>query len=313
MSTSRTHRSPGEPPMKDIVVGVNLPDVNGDPHAARSKLASTAEDGFDCVEIRLDQFPFIINGEVRGEVVAFVRGLLQEHRFVYTAHIGKGLDLRDLARYALHTKVLRSSIEVCSALGMRLLVLHYEAKSTDLLAEEKFLEAHAEAADYAAGLGVALRIENIEVERIDPLIDFVKKVGRKDFLLTFDTGHAYLASHRFHFDFLESLRQALPYVGHLHLSDNAGTFEELRLTNRLAYDNLATGYRVTFGRGDVHIPPFWGHIPYPEVFQLLCDYDGIFVCEYHSDFFRPFNRSVQEKVRGAIREARGNPTGGRKT
>lgn len=298
--------------MNDIVVGVNLPEVSGDPDAARTKLSALAQDGFDCVEIRLDEFPFIINGEVRTEVVQVVRSLLQEHRLTYTAHIGKGLDLRDLARYALHKTVLRSSIEVCAGLGIRLLVLHYEATSTDLLAEEKFFDAHAEAAEYAAGLGVALRIENIEVERIDPLVDFVKKIGRKDFLLTFDTGHAYLASHRFHFDFLQSLRQALPYVGHLHLSDNAGTFEELRLTDRLAYDNLATGYRVAFGRGDVHIPPFWGHIPYPEVFQILRGYDGIFVCEYHSDFFRPFNRSVQEKVRQSIRDARGNPTEGRK-
>jgi len=297
--------------MNDIVVGVNLPDVNADPKVTKNRLSVLAEDGYDCVEIRLDQFPLILNGEVQKEYVAVVRSLLQEHRLTYTAHIGRGVNMRDLARYALQKKVLHSSIEVCSTFGITLLVLHYEAKSRDLLAEEKFLEAHADAAEYGAGLGVALRIENIEVERVDVVVDFVRKIGRKDFLLNFDTGHAYLASHHFHFDFLESLRLALPYVGHVHLSDNFGTFEELRITNRPVYDSLPTGYRMSFGRGDIHIPPFWGQIPFPEVFRLLRGYDGIFLCEYNSDFFLPFNRSTQEKVRGSIRDARAGAERGR--
>jgi len=297
--------------MSDIVLGVNLPEVSSDPDVARKRLAGIAEDGWDCVELRLDLFPLIINGAVCRDYIAVVKRTLQEYRFTYTAHIGRGVDLRDLARYDQQKKVLFSSIEACSLLGIGLLVLHYEAASRDLLVEERFLEGHAEAAERAAGLGVALRIENIEVERVDAVVDFVKKVGRKDFLLNFDTGHAFLASRYFHFDFLESLREALPYLGHVHLSDNTGTFEELRITNRPVYDSLPTGYRMSFGRGDIHIPPFWGGIPFPEVFRLLGDYDGIYVCEYNSGRFLPFNRSVQERVRRAIKEARARPSSGR--
>ncbi len=189
--------------MNDIAVGVNLPDVHADPNAARERLSKLAADGFDCVEIRLDSFPLIIDGEVRREYVAVVQSLMRRHRFTYTAHIGRGVDLRDVARYELQKKALRSSIDVCGLLGIGLLVLHYEAKSTDLFVEQRFFDAHAEAAEYGARVGVALRIENIEVERVDAVVDFVQRMGRKDFLMNFDAGHAYLAAHRFHFDFLD--------------------------------------------------------------------------------------------------------------
>ena len=290
--------------MNGVVVGINLPDVKADPEATRARLSALADDGFDCIEVGLDDFPLIINGEIKKDCVDFVSTLLREFKFKYTAHIGRGVDLRDTKRLALQKKVLASSIEACARLGIRLLVLHFEAESRDLAAEQAFYEGHIEAADRAAELGVALRLENIEVDRVDTVVDFIKKVGRKDFLLAFDTGHAYLAAKYFHFDFLESLRKAIPYVGHVHLSDNVGTFEELRITNRPVYDGLPMGYRLTFGRGDIHIPPFWGEIPYPVVFALLKRYEGVFLCEYNSELFVPFNKSVQERVRTSILSAR---------
>ena len=42
---------------------------------------------------------------------------------------------------------------------------------------------------------------------------------------------------------------ALPVVGHVHLNDNTGVFEELRITDRPRYDHLSMGYRRTFGGG----------------------------------------------------------------
>jgi sugar phosphate isomerase/epimerase len=135
-------------------------------------------------------------------------------------------------------------------------------------------------------------------------VRFVCQVDRPNFRMNFDTGHAFLAARYFHFDFLEALRMALPQLGHVHLNDNTGVFEELRITDRPRYDHLSMGYRRTFGRGDIHIPPFWGVIPFDKVFGLLKDYRGLFVCEYVAQDFLPFNRSVQEKVRQAIRAAR---------
>ena len=290
--------------MEEILIGLNLPDVSSDPDYIRNKLSSIAEDGFNCIEIDLATVPLIINGEIKKEYVSFLKALLSGYPFSYTGHIGRGVDLRDLENFELQKKAFFSSIEVCSLLGINLLVLHFEKQSQDLQIEERFLEAHVEASDFAARLGITLGMENIEVERVDPVVDFVKKVARENFLLTFDTGHAYLASKYFHFNFLDSLKEALPLLGHVHLSDNVGIFEELRITNRPVYDSLNIGYRFTFGRGDIHIPPFWGKIPFSDIFRLLKDYHGIFMCEYCSEAFIPFNKSVLERVTAAIREER---------
>jgi sugar phosphate isomerase/epimerase len=290
--------------MNDLRVGVNLPGHSADPRHLDEWLRAFAADGFDCVEISLDTFPFIIGGKVARDCVEAVRSVLARHRLAYSAHVSLGVDLRDTAREELQRRVLAASIEVCGSLGADPLVLHYELASRDARVEERFLDAHREAAEAAARLGLRLCIENIEVELVEPVVRFVRAVDRPNFRMCFDAGHAFLASRYFHFDFLEALRAALPLLGHVHLNDNTGDFEELRITDRPTYNQLPMGLRRTFGRGDIHLPPFWGSIPFEEVFALLREYLGMFVCEYTAQDFTPFNRSVQEKVRKSILAAR---------
>ncbi len=55
----------------------------------------------------------------------------------------------------------------------------------------------------------------------------------------------------------------------LHLSGNVGIFGELCILDRPAYDQLPTRCRYTFGRGDLHLPPFRGNIPFGELFRRL--------------------------------------------
>lgn len=290
--------------MSDIRIGVNLPNGGMDPRRLEEWLRQFEADGFDCVEISLDTFPFVIGGEVSRPWVDLVRGALAKHRLASSAHVSLGVDLRDTAMHEFQRQVLAASIEACHALGANPLVLHYELSSRDALVEERFLDGHREAADLAARLGISLCIENIEVELVEPVVRFVRQVDRPNFRMNFDTGHAFLAARYFHFDFLESFRATLPVLGHLHLNDNTGVFEELRITDRPRYNGLSMGYRRTFGRGDIHLPPFWGKVPFAELFALLGDYRGMFVCEYTAQDFVPFNRSVQEQVRAAIEAAR---------
>ena len=143
---------------------------------------------------------------------------------------------------------------------MNPLVLHYEFETKDLKIEEQFIELHIEVAEFASNHGVELCIENIEVERVDPVIRFLERTNTPNLRMTFDTGHAFLAARYFHFDFLEALEASLPYKSHMHLSDHTGTFEELRITDRVAYDALSKTRRIAFGRGDIHLPPYWGKI-----------------------------------------------------
>ena len=66
------------------------------------------------------------------------------------------------------------------------------------------------------------------------------------------------------------------------------------------------GYRIEYGRGDIHIPPYFGKIPLPtNLFGVLGEFKGIYLCEYYVERFLPLNGLVQKKVReGILRGAR---------
>jgi len=287
----------------DVRVGVELPS-NPDPDSIRGSLRSYAEAGFNHVEFCLDIVPLILGGEVMPEYVDYMAGIFQAFPFSYSAHIGGGLNLRLEDGHELHRKALSSSIEVCQRLHMSPLVLHYECQSKDLMAETRFRDAHRWAADLAAEKGVLLCLENIEVEQMEPVVRFVEELAHPNLRMTIDVGHAFLAANYFHFDFLDAIRLAMPLAAHMHLSGNTGDFEELRITNRPVYDSLSKGQRFTFGRGDIHAPPLWGRIPYDEVLRIARDYRGVFLCEYYTQFFKPFLADTQKRVREAVLKAR---------
>jgi len=283
------------------IIGINLPR-SADPEKIRKNLQAIQGNGFDLAEVSLDMCPLIIDGEICRPWVSHLKGILASFPLRYSAHIGRGLDLRDTARMEKHRRVLRASIDICQQLNLNPLVLHYEIRGLDLAVEEAFFREHMEANEYAGERGVRLVVENIEVELVDPVIELVARVASPNLRMNFDTGHAFLASAYFRFDYLDAFRRALPYLGHIHLSDNTGVFEELRITDRPVYDSLPMGYRFEYGRGDIHLPPYFGKIPYDELFALMGEYRGIYLCEYNSDCFLPFNGDVQKKVRQRVRE-----------
>ncbi len=138
------------------------------------------------------------------------------------------------------------------------------------------------------------------MELVDPVIELVAAVNSPHLRLRFDTGHALSCLPILSVRFSRSVPKALPYLGHFHLSDNTGVFEELRITDRPTYDALPMGWRYEYGRGDIHLPPYFGKIPYDTLFELAKGYQGMFICEYYSGRFLPFNGDVQRKVRERI-------------
>jgi len=287
------------------IIGVNLPNSSYDPAVTRRYLDIFKNNGFDAVEICLDTWPLIIDGEICEPWVKYLESLVREFPFRYSAHIGRGLDLRDLRRREKHQEVLKASIDICARLGLSPLVLHYEVKSRDQEAERYFVEAHREAAKYAEQKDVLIVVENIEVELVEPVIELVAEINHPHLRMAFDTGHAFLAAHYFKFDFMDAFKKTLPYLAHLHLSDNTGIFEELRISDRPKYDSLPMGYRFEYGRGDIHLPPYFGKIPYDAIFSSLGDYEGMFICEYYVERFLPFGELVQRRVREGVSKGRG--------
>jgi sugar phosphate isomerase/epimerase len=284
------------------IIGINFPHERS-PEAIDQNQRRVADDGFDAVEICLDFVPLLVGGRIDREWLGFLRRRLAAFPLRYSAHIGRDIDCRTAAIHDLSRANLCNSVRICHELGLDPLVLHFEEKSKDERAEDRFLAAHLKAAEIGKSLGVRLCMENIEVERIGPVVDFVKAVGMPNFSLAFDTGHAFLAAAWFGDDFLDSFRLCLPLLGHMHVSDNLGIFEPLRMTNRPVYDSLPMGNRFSYGRGDIHLPPFRGKVPFGKLLPLLEGYTGMYVCEYYSDYFLPFNAAIQKKVRRAIEGA----------
>lgn len=290
--------------MNQYLIGTNLPDATTIA-GFDAELARIEEDGFDVCEINLSTLPLIIGGEVQPKTIEYVRGIFRQHHLRYTAHAPYGLDLRSKENPEMQRAVLFACIDVCSALGIILLNLHYEVQSMYSEVERSFLEVHKEAAAYAQEKGVLLTIENIEIEHAGKAADFVREVNHPNLGMNLDLGHLFLSAQHYGYDFLETVKDCAPLMRHIHINDNTGDFEPLRVTNYDVYRTLDRGYRFAFGRGDIHIPPFWGKVPIKEALSIIkaAGYTGVWLCEYYSRNFIPFNRDVQEQVRRAVEEA----------
>ncbi len=105
---------------------------------------------------------------------------------------------------------------------------------------------------------------------IERLVEQVKGVGKENVGITFDFGHAYIASHFYGFDFLASIELAKPLIKHVHVHDN---FSRPAGVERRQIALIAQG------KGDLHMPVGWGAIPYREVFSRLKGYDGVILLE----------------------------------
>lgn len=289
--------------MNKPLIGINaLTKTN--PEHFEDSVRTVVDSGYDAMELCLSALPLLAGGEIVEPYVAYVADIFARYPLRYTAHIGVGLDLRNREDFELHNTVLRSSIDLCERLGMDRLTLHFESESPDPERETLFFDAHAHAAEYAAHKGILLLMENIEVEDYRKVIHMVDALDRENFKMTLDTGHLYLSTRYFGGDYETAVRECAPYVGHVHLNDNTGRFEPMRLENFALYKTLPMGMRTALGSGDVHLPPLWGNIPMKRTAEILRDagFDGVLICEYENDLYRPFLGQIQTAVRDMVGE-----------
>ncbi len=190
-------------------------------------------------------------------------------------------------------------------------------------------ETLAELADLARGLGVTICVENSDpmieegalwelarrvlkkgidlTHRIAPagdiamynyggminrLVEQVKGVGKDNVAITFDFGHAYIASHYYGFDFLKAIELAMPLIKHVHVHDNFGKPAGL---------DRRQGVLMPDGKGDLHMPIGWGEIPYREVLSRLKGYNGVVMLEINPRYRDYYGEALQE-ARRLLRE-----------
>jgi sugar phosphate isomerase/epimerase len=239
--------------------------------------------GYNAVEISMDGAGLIFGGALHPAMIREAIDTFAKHDLRYSVHSPSSLDLRDRANREVQMALARSTLQFCQRVGGRVLVIHFEQRSQDPEDEAAFEEAVRRLSDEAGE--VTLGIENIEVERMEPVVECVRRIDRPNVAMTLDVGHAHLAAAYFRFEFLDAIRSALPYVRHVHVNDNFGRYDPLRLENFTLYRTQTSSDTFPLGKGDLHFPVGWGAIPLEKVFELLAGYAGTVIHEYRYNLF----------------------------
>lgn len=247
------------------------------------ELAHARRLGYDAVEISMDGTGLIFGGRLHPGLLREALDAFARHPFSYSVHSPSSLDLRDRRNREPQLDLARATLRFAREVGARVLVIHFERRSRDRKDEAAFTEAILRLADEAGD--VLLGIENIEVERVEPVVDRVRKIHRPNVMMTLDVGHAVLAAAHFKFDLLEAVRAARPVVGHVHVNDNFGRYDPLRLENFRLYRTQTPADTFPLGKGDLHLPVGWGTIPLDRVFEALRGYRGAVIHEYRHALF----------------------------
>ncbi len=267
---------------KTIVVLLGMAIRGGERREAELALAHRV--GYDAAEISMDGTGIIFGGHLHPRLLRDALEEFARHDLVYTVHAPSSLDLRDRTHRDVQMLLARSTLEFCQRVGGRVLVLHFERQSPDPRDEEAFEDAVLRLSD-DAGDRVTLAVENIEVERVEPVVECVDRIGRPNVAMALDIGHAYLAASHFGVDFLETIKQALPFIRHIHVNDNFGRYDPLRLENFTLYRTQTPADTFPLGKGDLHLPVGWGAIPLRQAFASLGGYEGIVIHEYRYPLF----------------------------
>jgi len=257
--------------------------------------------GYDSLELSPDAFNLLFCGRLHQPIVREILPLLQRFPFRYSIHSPATLDLRDVDDLDLQMDMATSVVEFCRLLGARVLVVHFEQQSPDPRVEAVFQDSVRRLADHAQTQNVQIGIENIEVERMAPVLDFVRRVDHPNVGLVFDAGHAFLSARYFGFDYLEAVTASKPLLMHLHVTDNFGRFNPLRLENFTLYRTQVPRDIIPVGKGDLHLPVGWGTIPLAETFTRLRGFKGAVITEYPYNQFRSHAKGLADDLRALVK------------
>ncbi len=239
--------------------------------------------GYDAVEISMDGTGIVFGGRLHAGMLREALREFSRHEFSYSVHSPSSLDLRDRANRDIQLALAQATLRFCREVGARVLVIHFEQQSPVPADEQAFVDAVLRLSDEAGD--VLLGIENIEVERLRPVVECVRRIGRPNVAMTLDVGHAHLAAAHFGFDVFAAIEAALPQIRHVHVNDNFGRYDPLRLENFTLYRTQTPADTFPLGKGDLHLPVGWGTIPLERVFGILRGYRGTVVHEYRYPLF----------------------------
>lgn len=253
----------------------------------------------------MDGTGMVFGGRLHADRLRDALRAFAAHPFSYSVHSPSSLDLRDRRNREAQLDLARATLRFSREVGARVLVIHFEQQSPDREDEAAFTEAILRLSDEAGG--VLLGVENIEVERVEPVVECVRQIARPNVIMTLDVGHAALAAAQFRFDLMDAVRTALPAVGHVHVNDNFGRYDPLRLENFTLYRTQTPADTFPLGKGDLHLPVGWGALPLDRVFGLLRGYRGTVIHEYRHALFPDTAAADYGRVRALVDTLDGGP------
>jgi sugar phosphate isomerase/epimerase len=279
--------------MTDTIIAYGLStEGQCEPEPLARELALFAEAGCTAAEISLQNGFAVTGGRVNGPEVEALGAVLRRFPLRYTVHGPLGMNLMDAAHHDLHRAVCRAMIEATGALGAGVLVVHSGVWECGLAPAEierrKRMEVEAlrDLGEVAARHGVMLALENLpplphipETHDAWGIAAQVAETAHPQVGATLDIGHAAMMAAAKQQDLAASIAAMAPHVVHLHLQDQFGRLDTIRLPG--------SGEKLAYGTGDLHAPPGWGDIPFEQLLAGLRPRAGtVMIYELAAKFFR---------------------------
>ncbi len=296
-----------------IAINADAETIDGRVSVLRQELDGYLDAGFSAVELAAHGLGVLDNGRLHEKRLKEVLAILQDYPFQYLVHGPNPLNLMDMECNELEQRLFGATIEFSARVGSPLMVYHagrYFPEEQFLLRGKTQLNESErcrmwenekirliELGDIARRSNVMIAVENARPyldrpyycygEFLQELSAMLKEVNHSNVKATLDIGHAFLASNFYRQDLLEGLESIAPHVRHIHMHDNHGRC-------CASFEKRQTELAV-MGRGDLHMPPGWGSIPFADIFSKLPEYEGAVTIELRPRY-REYVAAVLEDV-----------------
>ncbi|MEM7696091.1 MAG: sugar phosphate isomerase/epimerase family protein [Pseudomonadota bacterium] len=232
------------------------------------KLGRVEAAGATFAEITLYSCDSIVSGRVNQTVVRQLEAICGRRNLGYTVHGPLVSNFFDRERMAMTMAVQKAAVDITSALGADVMVMHQgvlsdepdDATLGELLSAER--DALIELGDHAATKGVTIAVENLMCYlptvryclAPERLAEQLSAVAHPNVRCTLDVGHAYLAAGQLGRTHLECMRPLAEHIVHVHCQDQYGRSPTIKTNTHHE--------AVAFGVGDLHLPMGWGDIDF---------------------------------------------------